>query len=232
MRGASLAAWGALVAVPAPAHTPEDGYRAQGNEPSWSLTIAKGRMTYTEANKRSVDVATPTPEDDEGILYYTAPGLQVSVMPVACSDRATGRRYEHSVFVDAGRDNRSGCGGALLSPDSLDGTSWKFIEIAGETTELTGDLLRDDRYAIDFGADRFSGYTGCNLIRGRYQVREGMMTIDEVGSTGGGCGEPATRRERRAWQILAAPMRVSRPSPEIMVLTGKLGSLKLKRSDD
>jgi heat shock protein HslJ len=189
-------------------------------------------MTYEEANGRSLDVAAPRPDDSEGILHYKARGLQVSVMPVACSDKATGQRYAHSVFVTAGGDGRSGCGGALLAPDSLDGTHWKIVEIAGVATELTGDLLRDSRYAIDFGADRFSGYTGCNLIRGGYRIRDGVMILDKVGLTTAGCAEPAEGLETKAWRILAAPMRVTRPSPDMMLLTGEAGTIRLRRDED
>jgi heat shock protein HslJ len=230
MRGAFLAAGAALVGATATAQTPKDGYRAQGHEPAWSLTIAGGRMAFEEASKRPVDVAAPSPDDDEGVLYYKAQGLLVSILPGACTDKASGKRYADAVFITVAGKDYGGCGGAELPAGSLDGTSWHFSEIAGKATELTGDLLKDDRYSIDFGADAFSGYTGCNLIRGRYQVRGGVMTLDKVGLTTSGCAEPAQGLESRAWRILAAPMRVSYPSPDILMLTGEAGSLKLKRS--
>jgi len=206
-------------------------YRALGSDPAWTLTIADGRMTYETADRAPIVVVTPRQTNDEGIINYDTRALDVSVMPVACTDRSTGKRYAHSVYLTVGREERIGCGGAELEADSLDGTSWHFAEIAGEDTGLTGDILRDDRYAIDFSGDSMVGYSGCNRFSAGY-VRSGdmMTTRPPFGSTRGACSESIMSRERHLFQILSKPMRVSFPDPDTMLLTGNDGAIRLTRS--
>jgi len=215
-----------------PARAGAEPYRAQGSKPGWSLVIENGRISYKVDGRRPVDIEAPVPEDDEGVLYYRSKGFALSIMPVACTDKAGGRRYAHSVFLAVGGKDYGGCGGALLPADSLDGTSWYFTEIGGESTGLTGDIFKDDRYALDFGSDGFVGYSGCNRIGGRYRVADGVMTIDEFGSTANGCGEPYRSRELKAWRILSGPMRVGHPSADMMELSGEAGTIRLRRSED
>jgi heat shock protein HslJ len=228
MKGVALAL--AIALAPGTVPVAEQPYRAQGE--GWSLTIEKGRIGYAADGQEPIAVEAPAPVDEEGILHYRAEGLDLSIVAVACTDQASGRRYSDSVYVTVGDKEYAGCGGAQLPADSLDGTSWYFAEIGGEATGLTGDVFKDDRYALDFGRDRFVGYSGCNRIGGRYRVAEGVMTIDEFGSTRNGCGEPHRRRELLAWRILNAPMRISRPSPDILQLTGEAGEIRLRRGGD
>ncbi len=222
---------GALAAGAAAAPIAEP-YRAQGSEPAWSLTIEKGRLTYETPGRRPIAIEAPKPESDEGILYFRAQELSFSVIPVACTDEATGRRYADSVYLTAAGKDFAGCGGAPLPADSLDGTSWHFAEIGGEPTGLTGDILEDDRYALDFGAEAFVGYSGCNRIGGRYRISDGVMNVEGFGSTRRGCGEPHARRERLASRILNGPMKVGRPAPDVLELSGPAGTIRLKRSPD
>jgi len=177
-----------------------------------------------------VSVAAPRPHDDEGSINYDTPSLKVFIIPVPCADEASGRHYTEAVSVTVANEMRSGCGGALLPADSLAGTSWMFVEIAGQATELTGDLLRDSQFMIDFGIDGFVGYGGCNRFSAGYSQSADMMTTRPPwGRTVGNCGEPVTSRETRLLHILSEPVRISHPDPETMVLTGASGAIRLRR---
>lgn len=207
-------------------------YRAQGSGPSWTLTIADGRITYEEADRPAVTVPAPRPQTEDGQIRYITRPLKVDIMPVACTDEVSGQRYSDAVFVTVGRELQSGCGGILLAADSLNGTSWHFVEIAGETVPLTGDPLRDDVYAIDFGADGFVGYGGCNRFSAGY-TRSGdmMMARPPWGRTVGVCSEALMSHEQKLLQILSAPVRIGFPDASTLVLTGENGTLRLRRSN-
>jgi|GEM_PF-999725 len=228
MSAASLFA----LALAAQAALATEPYRAQGSDPSWSLTIGNGRMTYTSPGRPDVSVALPAASSGEGPTMYQTPSLSVTIYPHACTDKATGRRYTDSVMVEAKAESSIGCGGAVLPADSLNGTSWHFAEIAGESTGLTGDLLRDDRYAVDFYADGLKGYGGCNMFRAGYSQAEDVLTVKLEGSTTGVCREPVMGRERRLLQILSEPVRISFPDADTLVLTGEKGAIRLVRTKE
>jgi heat shock protein HslJ len=218
-----------LVAVADPPAA--EPYRALGSEPPWSLTIADGRMSYESPGRPSVSVAAPAPTTEEGQTRYQTRQLSVDIMPIACDRGMGGRRYAATVFVTVGGEMLAGCGGAELAPDDLNGTSWHFAEIAGEAVPLTGDRLRDDSYAIDFYAEGFVGYGGCNRFSAGYSRSGDMLTARPPwGSTVGRCAEPVMSRERRLLQILSQPVRVSLPDSDTLLLIGATGTIRLART--
>lgn len=226
--------WLALAAAQAAPAAPE-GYRASGNAPSpWSLTVANGRMVFETPVRAPISIAIPAAQTSDGITEYRSGKLHVSIHrggPLC--EGADEQSYRDSVFVMVGRAEYAGCGGAPLPIDWLDGTSWHFTEIAGEDTGLTGDIFRDDRYAVDFGADTMVGYSGCNRFSAGYVRADGTLTTrPPFGSTRGGCSEAVMNRERRLFEILGQPMRISFPDRNTMVLTGESGTLQLRRARD
>jgi len=212
---------------------PAEPYRASGREPSaWSLTIAGGQMVFESPGRAPISVATPRPATGERTTHYRTRRLEAAINhgPPPC-DGADDRRFADSVFVTIGRTEYAGCGGAELPADSLDGTSWHFAEIAGEDTGLTGDIFRDDRYAVDFSADAMVGYGGCNRFSSGYSRAGDMLTTrPPFGSTRRACPEPIMSRERRLFEILSQPMRVGFPDRETMMLTGEAGAIRLTRT--
>ena len=114
----------------------------------------------------------------------------------------------------------------------LSDTSWLFVEIDGHATELTGDLLRDDRYAVDFSPDVIVGYSGCNRFSGRYSRSGDILTFEPLASTLRGCGERIMMLERRLFEILEGPVRISFPDRGTMLLTGESGAIRLRQTAD
>ena len=204
-------------------------YRAQGGNPAWSLTVVENSISFDETGRPTI-AARARRSESEGMVEYRAGQLTVNTHPSPC-DGANGQRYVDTVFVMIGRREYVGCGGAALPANSLDGTSWHFTEIAGEAIPLTGDLLADDSYAIDFGADGFVGYGGCNRFSAAYSRGGETLTAHAPwGSTAGRCAEPVMTRERRLLQILTAPVQVSFPNRDTLVLAGEAGTVRLRRT--
>jgi heat shock protein HslJ/uncharacterized membrane protein len=222
----------ALLAMAAAAQAAEPSpgpYRAEGSDPDWILTIDGTRVRLERPGEEAIIAEVKPPQIEDGIAHYESATLGIDIMPSPCTG-ATGKRYSDSVYLSLDGEELGGCGGEELPIDSLNGTSWYFAEIAGEDTGLTGDLFKDDRYAIDFGPDAFSGYTGCNRFSGSYTQHDGIFTLKPGGMTRRRCGEPIARREVKLFEILSGPVRMSFPHPGTMVLTGDAGTVKLTRS--
>ena len=224
-----MLAFTAAQADPAQIQTP---YRAHGINSRWTLIIDNGRMTLERPGTRALAVEAPAPElTGDGVRLHDRQ-LSVEIMRLACTVPATEIRYSDTVYITAGRRELTGCGGEALAADSLADTSWHFAEIDGEVVELTGDLLRDDRYAIDFAADMFVGYGGCNRFSARYSRIDDVLTAQEPwGMTRRACAEPVMGRERRLMEILASPVRVSFPDRSTLLLTGEGGTIRLVRTE-
>jgi heat shock protein HslJ/uncharacterized membrane protein len=220
-----------MLALAGQSAPPAGAYSALGHDPAWSLTITDGLIALARPGQPTVS-ATARRSQGDGMVQYRAREIDVAILSSPC-DGADGRRYADAVFVTVGAQEMGGCGGALLPAGSLDGTSWHLVEIAGSAIALTGDIFRDDVYAVDFGAEGFVGYGGCNRFSARFSRVGDMLTVvPPFMSTRHACAEPAMSREQRLFQILNAPVRVSFPDADTLVLTGTAGSIRLRRTRD
>jgi heat shock protein HslJ len=113
---------------------------------------------------------------------------------------------------------------------SLDGTSWLISAVDGDLTPLTGDLLRDNLYAVDFSGDGVLGYGGCNRFSGSYTRRGDLVTFTPTGSTRRACAADVMAREQRLFEILEKPVRIIRPDAQTMLLQNEVGRVTLVRS--
>ena len=114
----------------------------------------------------------------------------------------------------------------------VDVSSWHIVEVDGQKTPLTGDLFRDDRYAIDIYPGGFVGYGGCNRFSGTYVRTGDTVTIKPAGGTRSRCGQAIMALEQRLFEILRDPLQVRFPSSGVMILSGPRGRVQLKRSDE
>lgn len=214
-----------------------EAYRALGTEPFWSITIANGQMRY-ETPEGGFSVPAPRGRElGDGRMWETR-RITLQASNQQCSDGMSDNRYSQTVRAVVDGRTLNGCGGEVsesgagASSDAfaLNETSWLITEIAGEQTELTGDVMRDDRYAVDFGADRMVGYGGCNRFSGTYRREGNNLVAGPLMSTRRACPEPIMSRERRLFEILRQPVMISFPTPRVMLLTGPAGSIRLRRT--
>src|SRR4051794_27712269 len=121
----------AACAIPAGVGAPRGRYRAGGNEPFWWVEIAQGRITFDPANGRGFAVAAPPPRTTANGYRYETRRLTIELSHGECSDGMSDRRYADRVTVTVGGETLRGCGGALLAPYRLAGSSWSIVDIAG-----------------------------------------------------------------------------------------------------
>jgi heat shock protein HslJ len=201
---------------------PSEPYRALGNEPFWSVTIADGRMRY-ETPEGGFSVPAPTPRNTFNGHRYETARLTLSTRHGVCSDGMSDRRYADTVTVVADGMTLNGCGGAVLAPETLADTAWSIVEIDGLAVE-------GQNYFLQFGAGRLSGQAGCNRFSGAYAMAGDRLTPGPVIATRMACPGPRMEHERRALQVLSGPVEARHPDGDTLVLTGNGGTIRLRRS--
>jgi len=222
---AAAATGAALLAAPAQGQAPSSTYRALGTEPFWSVTIGGGRIVYEDAERRRVSVRAPRPMPMRLGRSYRTPRLSVTIFRNReCSDGMSDRRYADTVRVRVDGRSLDGCGGAILAPATLAGTSWRIVAIND------ADVSRQDRYEIQFEANRLSGRAGCNSFSGPYRVSSDGFQAGPLTMTRMACPGPRMQHEQAATQILRGRVRLFYPDGDTLLMRGEAGTIRLRRS--
>ncbi|WP_170265536.1 META domain-containing protein [Thiohalocapsa marina] len=184
--------------VPVPPEA-DAGWRAQGNEPGWSLRLQGDRMTLTtDLGASTLEARLPQPEiADGGFRYVLADdGIRLTIVEQICRDSMTGMPHPQRVRVDARGEPLQGCGGDPLR--LLTGREWTVEDISGQgiidRSHVT--LLFDRNGAL-------SGSGGCNRYHGQAQLTGERLTIGPLGSTMMACSEALMNQERTFFNALA-----------------------------
>ncbi len=175
-------------------------YRAQGNEPGWTLTVAEGRLTLVaDYGARTVEAALPEARFDEGAFVYamSEPALTVRMAPGLCRDDMTGMPYPETVTVTLdGRDLR-GCGGDPL--DLLAGAEW-IVEDIGRRG-----IIDSSRVTLNFAEDGgLSGAASCNRYATSLSIGGEGVSMGQIAATRMMCPEALMNQEQAFFAALAA----------------------------
>ncbi|HMO73946.1 MAG TPA: META domain-containing protein [Sphingopyxis sp.] len=232
LRFAPLLALPALAAcVPAaeaPPQTPGGAaaYFALGTEPGWTLEITPDRLTYNgDYGETKIAVANPGAEPLIRGSRYDARRLVVDVVSAECSDGMSDRRYADRVTVIADGKTVQGCGGAILPPNELAGTSWTFVSIGGVA------VAADRPASLRFDETRIMGSAGCNRFSGGYGVEEGVLTAGPLAATKMACPGPGMEQENAFFALMAGPVSLTFADDGTLTLTGTEGrTAVLKRA--
>lgn len=181
----------------------ETPWRAGGNEPFWSVTIAQGAMTLTRPgmDDLALDVQDAVLTEAGDILVtatHPDEGLRAVLrrQPVVCRDSMTGLPHPETVELSFDDQMLEGCGGAPA--DLLIGRTWVVEDIAG-----TG-LIDGTRVTLGFGTEgRVAGSGGCNRWFAGYELTGEGLSIGPAGATMMACAPALMAQERRFFEALA-----------------------------
>lgn len=181
-------------------------YRAGGNEPFWSLTLAEGEMRLVRLGLEDLKLPVTdsalsfggTIELISGSAAYFPPLPDVAVLarsPAICRDTMTGMPYPETVELTVNQETLTGCGGAPA--DLLTGRTWVVEDIAG------AGIIDASRVTLGFGTDgRVAGSGGCNRWFAGYDLTGEGLTIGQAGSTMMACPDALMAQERRFFEAL------------------------------
>lgn len=199
-----------------------EAFRARGNEPFWSVTVADGRMVYERAGGPTFSVREPAREQTEIGHIWRTPRLTVEVMHQRCSDGMSDLVYPADVRVTADGEALSGCGGDPYQ-DELADSQWQIVEIDGSAID-------GEAYRLSFTRDRISGQAGCNRFNGTYyRGDEGDMDVTALAVTRMACPEPRMGHERFVLTLLGSTSYLTFVDRDNLVISADRNSIRLRR---
>ncbi|MEY4269716.1 MAG: hypothetical protein RLZZ58_932 [Pseudomonadota bacterium] len=205
---APLAALLAACAGTAPAPRPTGNatdrvYLAVGSDAPWVLEITDARLNFiTGPDAVPMIIANPGGRPSFNGMRYVTDALTVDVTKAPCDDALSPRRYADTVTVAAAGKNYRGCGGRVLPPADLHGTSWRIAQIAGV------DTIKDAPAMLSFSAGMMSGTAGCNRLSASYVADGTRLTAGPIMATRMACAPDRMAQENAVTALLAKPMSI------------------------
>lgn len=197
---AAMALLLAAFAMPALANGTE-AFRAQGNEPFWSLSLGEGELSFRPL-EGGVVTLKPVPQvrvDGQSEIYAGGQGddaLTVTIAPTLCTDSMTGMPFPRTVTVVQGGRTFTGCGG---EPASLLRAEWVVTAIDGKP------VLASATPTVTFEADgKINGMASCNRFFGGYSLSGEGLAVGPLGSTKMLCEPEVMEQEAALFALLEA----------------------------
>lgn len=205
---------------------PPAAYMAIGTEPGWTLEITPAQLNYA-GDYGETRIAVPNPGATASMNgeVYAAGRLSVVIKHAACSDGMSDRRYADTVRVVVDGKTVTGCGGAIMPPDTLAGSSWTFVSIGGAP------VAAGRPTALQFDGARLSGSAGCNRFSGSYSADGRTLTAGPLMATKMACPGPGMVQEDAFFKLMTGPLNLRFPTDGTMEITGADGQTAvLKRA--
>lgn len=199
-------------------------YMALGTEPGWTLEITPSKLNYAgDYGETKIAVPNPGAKPSMNGEAYVTPRLSVVIKHAVCSDGMSDRRYADTVRVVADGKTVTGCGGRILPPDTLAGSRWTFVSIAGAP------VAADRPTSLAFDGTRLSGSAGCNRFSGSYGADGTTLTAGPLMATKMACPGPGMTQEAAFFELMAGPVTLSFPTDGTMEITGANGKTAVLR---
>ncbi len=219
---AALALTGCVPAAdappPGPGTPPPAAYMALGTEPGWTLEITPDRLNYNgDYGETRIMAPNPGAKPSMNGRTYATNRLSVVIKQAPCSDGMSDRRFADTVRVIADGKTVQGCGGKILPPDELAGSSWAFISIGGVA------VAADRPTSLRFEGDRISGSAGCNRFSGSYSVNSSTLKAGPLMATKMACPGAGMTQEYAFFQLMAAPVSLTFADDGTLILAGAEG---------
>ncbi len=200
-------------------------YRAQGNEPFWTLGIDGGEVTLTRvAGSGETRFALPQPgaEGTARVFRRTGePAVEFRIAARLCRDSMTGMPYPDTVSVLLGDDWLEGCGGAPY--ELLQGGTWQIEGISG-----LGIVEDSDVHIVFLDGRRATGRTGCNRFNAAVDLTGETFGFGDAAVTKMACPEALMAQEQRFVEALGSVQGFDIDPAGALLLTGDYGRVLLR----
>ncbi|THD66297.1 META domain-containing protein [Robertkochia marina] len=211
-------------------------FKAQGNEPFWNLTLNDQQLIFTSMLEGYEEFITPLPQvnraADANVKRYRAATEKVTLTATIthepCADTMADNNYEYQVALEVQLTGDSkpvslkGCGNYVTDYRLQD--IW-ILEKLGEEIVQEGWFAKEPpTMEVNVAENRFTGYAGCNQMRGNIFWEPGLLRFTDVISTRKAClpenkeGEFLDKlRKTTTYSIENNRLMLSNPNHPLMV---------------
>ncbi len=199
--------------------TQPDGmpYYAAGTEPFWAIKIDGGKLEFKSlAMGEFTETGVKSASATNG-MHYESKRLTLDIVYAACSDGMSDIAYQHKVELRMQGATFLGCGGGLMPPSSLDGTSWRLVSLDSAA------IPKDWNAIFAFENGRLSGSAGCNRLGASYSIKGTELGFGPAMSTKMACDGPRGTQELKFTNLLSEKLQISMTKADQLVWTSASG---------
>ncbi|WP_224489952.1 META domain-containing protein [Robertkochia flava] len=174
-------------------------FKGSGNEPFWNVELSEEGISFTSLIEGYESLSTPLPEviraADANIKRYRAntekTQLDLTIAQDSCADTMADKQYGYRVTLEirTGADTEaktlSGCGDYLADPRLQD--IWVLEQLGEETVQKEWFAKELPYMEINTSEKSFTGYAGCNQMRGSLFTENTLLRFTRVITTRKAC---------------------------------------------
>lgn len=187
-------------------------FHGTGHEPEWMLQInhegAMGFRMLGDAQGWFTPPVTPVRAADANVVLYQAKTergeLRVTIQEGSCTDAMSGEAFPYTVRIEAtdatGRKEVSGCG-QYLPPARLHDV-WMLVRV-GDLQVRPGELREGARLEFFAAEGHLLGHTGCNSLRGPFEVHDRTLRLGPLAQTRMFCHEHSGEVEQAMMKAMS-----------------------------
>jgi heat shock protein HslJ len=207
------------------AEPPEQPFRARGQEPGWSVTLADGRaeLVLDYGEQRVSLPLFATSSEGRVTRFRAADGSHRMAMDVAqrqCNDSMSGMPYPYIVALEFDDRVLTGCGGEAI--DLLAGREWVVEDLDG------GGIIDRSHVTLEFDAEsgRVHGLASCNRYNAAFSLTGEGISFSGAAATMMACPEALMNQEQKFFRILEGVNRFDIDQTGALLLSGTAGTMK------
>lgn len=207
------------------AEPPTEPFRALGQEPPWTVSLAAGEIAVSLGYEQQTEILPLLAATTEGrVTRFRAamPGKRFA-MDVArrkCNDSMSGMPYPYVAAIEFDGQALVGCGGEPI--DLLAGREWVVEDLDG------GGIIDRSRVTLEFdlAESRVHGRASCNRYTGGYTLTGEGIRFGNAAATMMACPDALMNQERKFFRILEGINRFDIDAAGALVLSGSNGTMK------
>ena len=175
-------------------------FRANGNEPDWSLKISENGIEFTSLKPGFESLkgthVDPIRAMDANVKMYrvaTAKGtMNIQIQQQECINTMSGDKSLYTVRIEIVKEksedstNFNGCGNYITDPRLHD--IWVLEKLNGEAVSLTNFNKELPNLEINSSTNQFMGFAGCNRMNGTIFFEKGLVRFTNTITTRMACG--------------------------------------------